>query len=84
MVTPDPASVASVLDWASFLQDRVEYLIVKNSTVKLSDFGYWETDFGGALAHADESPVLLPFNALDDLRINPLPVIPKPQSQCAT
>ena len=44
MVTPDPASVASVLDWASFLQDRVEYLIVKNSTVKLSDFGYWETD----------------------------------------
>ena len=44
IVTPDPASVASVLDWATFLQHRVDYLIVKNSTVKLSDFGYWETD----------------------------------------
>ena len=46
IVTPDPASVASVLDWATFLQDRVDYLIVKNSTVKLSDFGYWDTDPG--------------------------------------
>ncbi len=44
MVTPDPASVASVLDWATFLQDCVDYLIVKNSTVKVADFGYWETD----------------------------------------
>jgi hypothetical protein len=44
IVTPDPASVASVLDWATFLQDRVDYLIVKNETVKLSDFGYWEND----------------------------------------
>jgi CobQ/CobB/MinD/ParA family nucleotide binding protein len=44
IVTPDPASVASVLDWATFLQDRVDYLIVKNSTVKVADFGYWETD----------------------------------------
>jgi hypothetical protein len=44
MVTPDPASVASVLAWGGFLQDRVDYLIVKNATVKLSDFGYWDTD----------------------------------------
>ena len=44
MVTPDPASVASVLDWAGFLQDRVDYLIVKNSVVNPSDFGYWDTD----------------------------------------
>jgi hypothetical protein len=29
IVTPDPASGASVLDWAIFLQDRVDYLIVK-------------------------------------------------------
>ena len=46
IVTPDPASVASVLDWATFLQDRVDYLIVKNATVKMSNFGYWETDPG--------------------------------------
>ena len=44
IVTPDPASVASVLDYGGFLQNRVDYLIVKNSTVKLSDFGYWDTD----------------------------------------
>jgi hypothetical protein len=49
LVTPDPASVASVLAWAGFLQKRVDYLIVKNSISNPSDFGYWETD-----AHADE------------------------------
>jgi hypothetical protein len=49
LVTPDPASVASVLAWAGFLQKRVDYLIVKNSISNPSDFGYWETD-----THADE------------------------------
>ena len=44
IVTPDPSSVASVLDYGGFLQDRVEYLIVRNATVKQSDFGYWDTD----------------------------------------
>lgn len=46
LVTPDPASVASVLAWAAFLQYRVDYLIVKNSLSNPSDFGYWETDPG--------------------------------------
>jgi hypothetical protein len=31
IVTPDPASVESVLAWAGALQHRVQYLIVKNS-----------------------------------------------------
>ena len=44
IITPDPASVASVLSWSAFLGDRVEYLIVKNHVVKTSEFGYWETD----------------------------------------
>ncbi|SEG63342.1 MinD-like ATPase involved in chromosome partitioning or flagellar assembly [Bryocella elongata] len=41
VVTPDPASVESVLAWASRLQDRVEYVIVENATSPQSDFTYW-------------------------------------------
>jgi len=44
LITPDPASVSSVLAWASFLQDRVQYLIVKNSISNPSDFGYWQSE----------------------------------------
>ena len=44
IVTPDPASVSSVLAWASFLQDRVNYLIMKNSISNPSDFSYWDND----------------------------------------
>lgn len=41
MVTPDPASVESVLSWARELQCKVQYLIVENEIVKPADFGYW-------------------------------------------
>ncbi len=41
VVTSDPASVESVLAWASRLQNRVEYLIVENSTTEHADFTYW-------------------------------------------
>lgn len=41
IVTPDPASVESVLSWASHLQDRVQYLIVENATTPQADFAYW-------------------------------------------
>jgi MinD-like ATPase involved in chromosome partitioning or flagellar assembly len=41
IVTPDPASVESVLAWANRLQDRVEYVIVENATSALADFTYW-------------------------------------------
>ncbi len=44
MLTPDPASVFSILAWAAFLQKRVDYLIVKNSISNPANFGYWETD----------------------------------------
>jgi MinD-like ATPase involved in chromosome partitioning or flagellar assembly len=41
VVTEDPASVASVLGWASQLQRRVACIVVKNSTSPQSDFHYW-------------------------------------------
>jgi hypothetical protein len=41
VVTSDPASVESVLGWASRLQDRVSYLIVENSIGPVADFTYW-------------------------------------------
>jgi hypothetical protein len=44
LVTPDPASVSSVLAWGNFLQDRVDYLIVKNSISNPADFSCWEND----------------------------------------
>jgi hypothetical protein len=44
IVTPDPASVSSILAWGNFLQDRVDYLIVKNSLTNPADFGCWEND----------------------------------------
>lgn len=42
LVTPDSASVESVLRWAHALQHRVEYLIVKNALSDPADFSYWE------------------------------------------
>jgi len=44
LVTPDPASLSSILAWASFLQHHVQYVIVKNSISNPADFGYWETE----------------------------------------
>jgi hypothetical protein len=43
-VTPDPASVESVLTWGRALQYRVQYLIVKNAITDPADFSYWEND----------------------------------------
>ena len=41
IVTPDPASVESVLSWGSHLQDRVAYIIVENEITYPADFTYW-------------------------------------------
>jgi len=41
VVTSDPASVESVLAWASRLQRRTSYLIVENSIAEHADFTYW-------------------------------------------
>ena len=42
VVTPDPASVESVITWAHALQYRVDYLIVKNALTEPADFSYSE------------------------------------------
>jgi MinD-like ATPase involved in chromosome partitioning or flagellar assembly len=41
IVTSDPASVESVLAWASRLQRRTSYLIVENSVSEHTEFTYW-------------------------------------------
>lgn len=41
IVTPDPASVESVLSWAARLQDRVSYVVVENAITHQPDFSYW-------------------------------------------
>lgn len=41
VVTADPASVESVLAWASRLQRRAAYLIVESSISEHADFSYW-------------------------------------------
>jgi hypothetical protein len=43
-VTPDPASVPSLIAWGKFLQSRVDYLIVKNYLSNPADFSYWDGD----------------------------------------
>ena len=42
VVTSDPASVESVLNWANRLQDRVDYLIVENAAIPHADLAYWQ------------------------------------------
>jgi MinD-like ATPase involved in chromosome partitioning or flagellar assembly len=43
VVTPDPASVESILAWANRLQDRVRYVVVENATSALADFTHWRS-----------------------------------------
>jgi len=42
MVTSDPASVESCLHWASMIQTRANFLVVRNSTEFQPNFDYWE------------------------------------------
>ncbi|HXE63511.1 MAG TPA: DnaJ domain-containing protein [Bryobacteraceae bacterium] len=42
VVTSDPASVESVLNWAAALQDSVSYVIVQNHLTEHATFTYWE------------------------------------------
>ena len=41
VVTPDPASVQSLLAWSSRLRERVQYLVVENAPNPQPDFSYW-------------------------------------------
>jgi MinD-like ATPase involved in chromosome partitioning or flagellar assembly len=41
VVTPDPASVESILNWSTALEGRVDYVIVENNLIEHADFTYW-------------------------------------------
>lgn len=41
VVTSDPASVESVLNWAAALENRVDYVVVENNLTEHTDFTYW-------------------------------------------
>ena len=43
VITPDRASVESVLVSANRLQDRVQYVVVQNATSSQSSFSYWDS-----------------------------------------
>ena len=59
VVTSDPASVESVLAWASRLGDRTAYLIVENSTAEHTDFTYWRESEQALLFQHRYSPAVV-------------------------
>ncbi|HMD71046.1 MAG TPA: hypothetical protein VKF41_06855 [Bryobacteraceae bacterium] len=59
VVTADPASVESVLAWASRLGDRAAYLIVENSTTEHTDFLYWRATEQALLFQQQYSPAVV-------------------------
>jgi MinD-like ATPase involved in chromosome partitioning or flagellar assembly len=61
IVTPDPASVESVLSWANRLQDRVDYVVVRNATSPQPDFSYWELSEQAIQFREAFSPAVIPM-----------------------
>jgi MinD-like ATPase involved in chromosome partitioning or flagellar assembly len=59
IVTPDPASVESILSWAARLQDRVNYIVVENATTHQADFSYWRASEQAQQFRAVFQPVIL-------------------------
>jgi MinD-like ATPase involved in chromosome partitioning or flagellar assembly len=59
IVTPDPASVESILSWAARLQDRVNYVVVENATTHQADFSYWRESEQAQQFRAVFQPVVL-------------------------
>jgi MinD-like ATPase involved in chromosome partitioning or flagellar assembly len=59
IVTPDPASVESILSWAARLQDRVNYIVVENATTHQADFSYWRASELAEQFRAVFQPVIL-------------------------
>ena len=59
VVTADPASVESVLAWASRLGDRTAYLIVENSITEHTDFRYWRESEQALMFQREYSPSVL-------------------------
>jgi len=61
VITPDPASVESVLTWASNLEDRVHYLIIENSNTSSPDFTYWQQSKQAQAFRNSLNPVVIPM-----------------------
>ena len=61
VITPDPASVESVLTWASNLEDRVQYLIVENSNTSNPDFTYWHQTKQAQAFRNSFNPLVIPM-----------------------
>jgi hypothetical protein len=61
IITPDPASVESVLTWASNLQHHVQYLIIQNSNSPNPDFTYWEKSNEAKVFRDSLRPTILPM-----------------------
>jgi len=59
VITSDPASVESVLAWASRLGDRTAYLIVENSIAEHTDFRYWRETQQALLFQQKYSPAVV-------------------------
>ncbi len=59
VVTDDPASVESVLAWASRLQDRCQYLIVENHQSEHDEMTYWRSSQQAAKFRETFSPLIM-------------------------
>jgi hypothetical protein len=66
IVTADPASQTSILEWAAHMQDRVDYLIVKNKH-RIDDVVAWKPESNRTIAtfQATLSPVEIEVEARD-------------------
>jgi MinD-like ATPase involved in chromosome partitioning or flagellar assembly len=62
VVTADPASVESVLAWASRLGNRTAYLIVENSIAEHIDFRYWRESEQAVWFQQKCSPAVIPMD----------------------
>jgi MinD-like ATPase involved in chromosome partitioning or flagellar assembly len=61
VITPDPASVESVLTWASNLEDHVQYLIIENSNTSNPDFTYWHNSKQAQAFRTTFNPTVIPM-----------------------
>lgn len=61
VVTPDPASVESVLTWGANLQDHVQYLIIENANTSNPDFTYWRQSKEAQSFRNIFNPIVIPM-----------------------
>jgi hypothetical protein len=61
VITPDPASIQSLLAWASRLHHRVRYLVVENASNSQPDFSYWHEAEQACVFRQQFKPIILPM-----------------------